>query len=77
MIKIGIIGFGVVGSGVYEVIRTNSAEINANANEQKAGNTPGNKLSVQNRYRIPEQIQIVIVNKRILRIQNREQIAIF
>lgn len=34
MIKIAIIGFGVVGSGVYEVIRTNSAEINANANTE-------------------------------------------
>lgn len=33
MVKIGIIGFGVVGSGVYEVIRTNSESI-----ARKAGN---------------------------------------
>ncbi len=32
MIKIAIIGFGVVGSGVYEIIRQNSEEITRNAN---------------------------------------------
>ncbi len=31
MTKIAIIGFGVVGSGVYEVIRTNAADINKNS----------------------------------------------
>ena len=31
MIKIAIIGFGVVGSGVYEVIRKNAADITINA----------------------------------------------
>lgn len=31
MIKIAIIGFGVVGSGVYEVLRTNAADITSNA----------------------------------------------
>lgn len=31
MIKIAIIGFGVVGSGVYEVIRKNAADITSNA----------------------------------------------
>ncbi len=34
MIKIAIIGFGVVGSGVYEVIRTNTEGINKNANTE-------------------------------------------
>ncbi len=32
MIKIAIIGFGVVGSGVYEIIRQNAQEITRNAN---------------------------------------------
>lgn len=31
MVKIAIIGFGVVGSGVYEVLRKNAADISANA----------------------------------------------
>lgn len=34
MIKIAIIGFGVVGSGVYEVLRTNAADITVNAGEE-------------------------------------------
>ena len=33
MSKIAIIGFGVVGSGVYEVLRTNAVEITANTGE--------------------------------------------
>ena len=31
MVKIAIIGFGVVGSGVYEVIRKNTTDITSNA----------------------------------------------
>lgn len=34
MVKIAIIGFGVVGSGVYEVLRKNAADITANANTE-------------------------------------------
>ena len=34
MIKIAIIGFGVVGSGVYEVLRTNAADITVNSGEE-------------------------------------------
>ena len=34
MVKIGIIGFGVVGSGVYEVIRTNSESITRKAGSE-------------------------------------------
>lgn len=34
MIKIAIIGFGVVGSGVYEVLRTNASDITVNAGEE-------------------------------------------
>lgn len=34
MVKIGIIGFGVVGSGVYEVIRKNKVSINENSGKE-------------------------------------------
>lgn len=34
MVKIAIIGFGVVGSGVYEVLRRNAADIAANASTE-------------------------------------------
>lgn len=34
MVKIAIIGFGVVGSGVYEVLRKNSSDITSNANTE-------------------------------------------
>ncbi len=34
MVKIAIIGFGVVGSGVYEVLRKNASDITVNANTE-------------------------------------------
>ena len=34
MVKVAIIGFGVVGSGVYEVLRQNASNITENANTE-------------------------------------------
>ncbi len=71
MIKIAIIGFGVVGSGVYEVIRKNATDITTNAGTEidikyildirDFSDHPESKLFVNNVDTIAEDPEVAIV----------------
>ena len=50
MIKIAVLGYGTVGSGVVEVLSTNYEKITQRARQEIEGSMPGNQLLVGGAY---------------------------